>query len=295
LLLQSSKIDPDWIDSEEYYGSLIDRQAPAKYREKCRAVLQGLEGFGIAKQDMLMFHKFFKPLMEPGAYLQIGAGKDPVEGSSTFFFDVCLGWRGIVVEPDPVFKEKYASHRSARVITNCLSSRDSFVSFLGRFGSNMATGGSKQAEQCTTLERILTENPDILGLEDLFGKWGSNLNLVTIDMEGYDVTKFLSCTNLKGLLSTTAKIQVWTIRTSSLSAPQLRALDAAMLFAGFAKVTPNLNEDRSFFEDIYVLMPNAAGDTAYFLSQHRCKGGRNACALSQIMKPGRGGLPLKCD
>jgi hypothetical protein len=53
-------------------------------------------------QDWFLFHNFFKHLgaQYRGVYVDVGANH-PTEFSNSAFFDKCLGWRGVCIEPQP--------------------------------------------------------------------------------------------------------------------------------------------------------------------------------------------------
>jgi hypothetical protein len=49
-----------------------------------------------------LFHNYFKHLgaQYRGVYVDVGSNH-PTELSNTAFFDKCLGWRGVCIEPQP--------------------------------------------------------------------------------------------------------------------------------------------------------------------------------------------------
>jgi FkbM family methyltransferase len=56
--------------------------------------------------------QIFRLLMQPGSdgvYVDVGS-HHPVEGSNTYNL-YCRGWRGLTVDPNPVFEEDYKRHR----------------------------------------------------------------------------------------------------------------------------------------------------------------------------------------
>ena len=57
-------------------------------------------------EDSVLFRTFFftsgdMPLLGPGVFVETGA-HDGVVDSTTFFFEKCLGWAGVLIEPHPV-------------------------------------------------------------------------------------------------------------------------------------------------------------------------------------------------
>ena len=49
-------------------------------------------------QEWYIYHNFFKGKIKNGVYLDVGSHK-PTHLSNTAFFDICLGWHGVCVEP----------------------------------------------------------------------------------------------------------------------------------------------------------------------------------------------------
>jgi FkbM family methyltransferase len=57
-------------------------------------------------EDSVLFRTFFftlegMPLLGPGVFVETGA-HDGIVDSATFFFEKCLGWAGVLIEPHPV-------------------------------------------------------------------------------------------------------------------------------------------------------------------------------------------------
>eukprot|EP01012_Entosiphon_sulcatum_P064668 TRINITY_DN934_c0_g1_i3.p2 TRINITY_DN934_c0_g1~~TRINITY_DN934_c0_g1_i3.p2 ORF type:complete len:424 (-),score=107.05 TRINITY_DN934_c0_g1_i3:105-1376(-) len=70
-------------------------------------------------QDWFLYMNFLHRV-EAGFYLDIGAHK-PKEISNTWFFDKCLGWSGVCVEPDPGLAALLRERRSCKVINACVN------------------------------------------------------------------------------------------------------------------------------------------------------------------------------
>eukprot|EP00472_Partenskyella_glossopodia_P013725 CAMPEP_0197519776 /NCGR_PEP_ID=MMETSP1318-20131121/5056_1 /TAXON_ID=552666 /ORGANISM="Partenskyella glossopodia, Strain RCC365" /LENGTH=240 /DNA_ID=CAMNT_0043070949 /DNA_START=429 /DNA_END=1151 /DNA_ORIENTATION=- len=102
----------------------------------------------------------------PGVYLEIGS-YHPMELSQTAFFDLCLGWSGICVEPDPPkFKEWDASiakgERSCNLYKHCLLDKNATVcmsrSGVGEGGTSVNMNGKCDGAPeatCVTLEHMV--------------------------------------------------------------------------------------------------------------------------------------------
>ncbi|KAL7581349.1 hypothetical protein ACA910_006106 [Epithemia clementina (nom. ined.)] len=63
-------------------------------------------------EDSIIYNTFFKDASSTphGTYVEIGA-YDGVEESNTRFFDVCLGWSGLLVEGNPIMWNRIAQNR----------------------------------------------------------------------------------------------------------------------------------------------------------------------------------------
>lgn len=65
-------------------------------------------------EDRIIFERFFKLLVtedaSPFVYVEVGAF-DGLAGSNSRFFDVCLGWEGLVVEANPMIYPKLNINR----------------------------------------------------------------------------------------------------------------------------------------------------------------------------------------
>lgn len=80
-------------------------------------------------QDRWLYLNHFRFLTRPIVYADFGSN-DPIFTSNTFFFDHCMDARGICVEANPQFIERYQRHRSCKLITSCLSNKEEQVSFV---------------------------------------------------------------------------------------------------------------------------------------------------------------------
>ncbi len=89
--------------------------------------------------------------------MDVGANA-PRTLSNTYFFDKCLGWKGICVEAGPQRAAELRRARSCTVVENCVFSRDSVVSFSDYDVSSGITAGGAQTVRCRPLQDILYEH-----------------------------------------------------------------------------------------------------------------------------------------
>jgi hypothetical protein len=95
------------------------KAADPAYQDYCMAVLVNSTTFkdkgGQASQDIFLFRNLFKFWPQEGRkgfYVEAGAN-DPLYLSNTLFFDKCLGWDGLCVEPQAQFHKVGCRHPSA--------------------------------------------------------------------------------------------------------------------------------------------------------------------------------------
>jgi hypothetical protein len=97
------------LEEQQYQQWLSSFQAadPA-FQDYCLRVLQNSERQDKGaeyNQDIFLFHNFFKfwPANgKKGFYVESGAN-DALSISSSLFFDQCLGWPGLCIEPQPTY------------------------------------------------------------------------------------------------------------------------------------------------------------------------------------------------
>lgn len=138
------------------------------------------------QQDWFVYQNFFHgtdldsereaPQMRPsrtGIFVDIGAFH-PIHLSNTFFFDRCLGWKGLCAEPNPSWEPYFRAYRpNCKVVPNCVWShprsvvmsfeKDPIEAYIqeepGGSGAVPIKGNSTRpqfAAECRTLEDILT-------------------------------------------------------------------------------------------------------------------------------------------
>jgi hypothetical protein len=97
--------------------------------------------------------------------------------SNTFFFDKCLGWAGLCVEPTPDYWPELQKHRGCTLIKECISNENRSV-FMSRSGVNSKLTGNggyrRHRVQCNTLRHML----DRVGQRDV--------DFWSLDVEGHE-------------------------------------------------------------------------------------------------------------
>jgi FkbM family methyltransferase len=94
--------------------------------------------YGQIQEDRVMYETFFEtPPYRNGFFVELGAF-DGLNLSNTKFFEDYLGWRGLLIEPNPEEFKRLTDNRPKCILVNAaVSTVDGEVSFLGNGG----TGG----------------------------------------------------------------------------------------------------------------------------------------------------------
>eukprot|EP01013_Petalomonas_cantuscygni_P037739 TRINITY_DN68624_c0_g1_i1.p1 TRINITY_DN68624_c0_g1~~TRINITY_DN68624_c0_g1_i1.p1 ORF type:complete len:422 (+),score=75.74 TRINITY_DN68624_c0_g1_i1:161-1426(+) len=133
-------------------------------------------------QDWFLWVNFFIHKKEPGFYVDIGANA-PKHLSNTWFFDQCLGWKGICVEPTPGNAHAIQQQRTCEVFNGCVYSREAKLKLLNAgFAGGVvgrveeSTGAHDQLTECVTLEQLLQRHGDV-----------KHVDFISLDVEGNEL------------------------------------------------------------------------------------------------------------
>jgi FkbM family methyltransferase len=174
---QSRKV-PLTLPRDEY----ISRVAAASTKHMDRASVW-MSGQG---QDWWVWYNHARFLSKRGVYVDLAAN-DAIWRSNTYFFDVCMRWHGLLIEPNRVHHSLYARERSGVLVPVCVSSSTKNVSFafgLGwRGGSSRVVetasggdeGGTVSTIQCRPLSTIFAEHAV------------RHVDVLSLDIEGHEV------------------------------------------------------------------------------------------------------------
>ena len=130
--------------------------------------------FGQMNQDWFLYMNLYRH-KKKGFYVDVGSNHY-YRYSNTFFFDYCLGWEGVCVEPNPSYYEGYRNYRTCKAVQSCVFNRTEIVkmevgktSYWGARGHIVGHGSqinkSKMKKKskiievgCRTLDDILSEH-----------------------------------------------------------------------------------------------------------------------------------------
>jgi len=97
-----------------------------KYMRGQTGFAPGVTGFTSgARQDLELWTSFFMKRHEHGmrgVYAEVAANHYKIT-SNSYFFDICLGWKGICVEPNTVYHDELRTKRTCELVRSCVSSR----------------------------------------------------------------------------------------------------------------------------------------------------------------------------
>lgn len=177
--------------------SQIRLNAPAHLAERCVEMVLGQQwsphqkpferAFAQGYQDWVMYHSFFSRMdYGEGFYVDVGAN-DPVNGSNTFFFDACLGWQGICMEPNPMYAESFKANRTCIHVKNCVGPEEAVLRLSAEMGTKgSVSGGGKGIEVlCRPLQDVLAEHK--VGMTH---KGQRRIDFASLDVEGFEYRSF---------------------------------------------------------------------------------------------------------
>lgn len=116
-----------------------------------------------------------------GFYVDSGAN-DATHLSNTLFFDKCLGWSGLCVEPNPAYHQGIKEKRSCHLIAECISDRKRTVKFqmsmeMGSVQEDSSDSSGLTSVQCSPLKEMLKR----------IGKDDNTIDLWSLDVEGHEM------------------------------------------------------------------------------------------------------------
>jgi hypothetical protein len=191
--LDTAELDIQYAEWLKNYKSPKPR-----HQHYCSTLLQGIREKGAAQfgQDMFMFFNFFKywPMQgKKGFYVDSGAN-DAMKLSNSFFFDVCLGWEGLCVEPLELYHRGIKETRSCVLVTECISDIvETRVYLHGKTGSRIQNKG----EDNPGIER---SSVNCLPLRDMLKRSSdpnrNSIDFWSLDVEGHEIA-VIQGTNFK--------------------------------------------------------------------------------------------------
>ena len=132
----------------------------------------------------LFYKNIIFPNKKNGYFVEVGA-LDGLRMSQSYLFEKTLDWEGIVVEPNPVWKDSISVHRDCNISTEAISDKRGMETFECREIEGFS--GLKSTVNESRASNILYEfNVETITLSDLFNKFNAPdvIDWVAIDTEG---------------------------------------------------------------------------------------------------------------
>jgi FkbM family methyltransferase len=134
-------------------------------------------------QDVYLYVGHFSKLRRAGVYWDVAAN-DAVEISNTYFFDRCLGWRGVCVEANPRYFGRLTALRSCVVVPTCVSNRAERVTFR----LSGAVGGVESTVKSRRKASDVDVTLDCVTGAVVARKTGMTVvDLMSLDVEGHEL------------------------------------------------------------------------------------------------------------
>ena len=228
LLRVSCTEDRASLDLQYQKWLLTYKAANPQHQNYCMNVLSGVRERAASQfgQDMFMFFNIFKywPMQgKKGFYVDSGAN-DARKLSNSFFFDVCLGWDGLCVEPMEMYHQEIRQLRTCLLVPECISDKEETRSWVhATTGSRIQNDGEKNPGQkvstvkCMPLKNMLALSKD---------KNRNSIDLWSLDVEGHEIT-VLESTNFNDV-----KVSALLVENSHINQCKL---DAVLWKRGFHK------------------------------------------------------------
>ena len=129
-----------------------------------------------------------------GVYLDV-ASNHYKRISNTYFYDRCLNWHGVCVEPNPIYHDELRTKRSCELIPTCASNRtdevelklptDGWVGALGGINGGRMQRYAKQIKGA----KFVTKTMRCVRLGDELERLGiKKVDLFSLDVEGHEAS-----------------------------------------------------------------------------------------------------------
>lgn len=232
----------DWAgeeDTPDFCKRIFENPKPL--HNKCQRNAKNLtcmnfgetQMFSQFHQDYYLYTRHFHHLKRPGVYVDIAAN-DPIMISNTYFFDRCLGWKGVCVEGNPEYYEKLYRLRSCHLVPTCVGSSDGeMVSFALNGG-----GGGVMSESYKLRKRVERDNITMITERCTTMKLAleresvTEVDYLSLDVEGHELQV------LNGFDLDVVIIKVMTIEVTGTA---LKDIEKILIPKGYKRHIPDLD------------------------------------------------------
>jgi FkbM family methyltransferase len=114
------------------------------------------------------------------------AANDAIWRSNTYFFDVCMRWHGLLIEPNREHHSRYARERSGVLVPFCVSGSTKNISFA--FGLGWREGSSRVVETASSHRGGTVRTIECRPLSTIFADHAiRHVDFLSLDIEGHEV------------------------------------------------------------------------------------------------------------
>ena len=168
------------LDQDTVNALVKNIEAP--YVDHCLQILNGHAfSFSQAWQDWVLFNHHFrnKTTWGDGFYIDIGSA-EPLKISNTLFFDKCLGWKGLCIEPQERYHSDIKRTRGCTLIPHCVLYEAAQVTLTGEEGFVNVKPAASGGTACLGIREMLDAH-------DLTSR---HIDVLSIDIEGAESSVF---------------------------------------------------------------------------------------------------------
>jgi len=146
------------------------------------------------RQDKTVFNLLFRDRNTQGVYVDV-ASNHYKRISNTYFYDRCLGWQGVCVEPNPIYHDELQRLRSCELFPTCASNStdevelklpvDTWIGALGGINGGRMKEYVKQIEKSKRLS--VAKRMRCVRVGDELRRLGvGHVDLFSLDVEGHE-------------------------------------------------------------------------------------------------------------
>jgi FkbM family methyltransferase len=157
------------------------KAADPSYQDFCEGALRMRQGNGQYQQDMYLFFNIFKywPMQGKVGYFVDSGTNEPLEMNNSLFYEKCLGWGGICVEPQTKYHDKIEATRNCHLFKGCLASKSMTAVMEGLDGV---------AKVVQTDDAEASNSVQCVPLKDILASQGrSSIDFWSLDVEGAEI------------------------------------------------------------------------------------------------------------
>jgi len=140
------------------------------------------------EQDMYVWRNLFARQSARGErcfYIESGANA-PHAGSNTWFFDRCLGWEGLCIEPNPTYIIALQRGRSCTVVNECISNVRGVKLRFALHGVGSHVVSDEEADPTNSTRTVMVECNPLDAILDKYAAGRRRVDFWSLDVEGLE-------------------------------------------------------------------------------------------------------------